>query len=408
MNIIRRLLDAGIAQRNHPVDNKHIRFTNAVALFVCLFILQNAAFAIYYHQPHLILVYVLHFFCIALVLLFNYKGKRVLASAWFSGAAIIFVTFYAICFTLESFNFVFLSMIIFLQFFLFSAAEKKMIITFAIISTVSFATAILWPEIYTQPLLSLPKGLLTAQRWNSIIGIPLLSIVFGVYAFSTIHKAEQEVEREKEKSDLLLLNILPATIAERFKNDQSFMAESYSSVSVLFADIVGFTGFSEKIPPGTLVMFLNKVFSKFDELTETLGLEKIKTIGDAYMVAGGVPVPADDHVSRVCLMALQIQEWVREMKTPAGEMLKMRVGISVGPITAGVIGVKKFIYDLWGDTVNTASRMESYAEGDTIHITEEVYQLIKDQFICKKRGTIEVKGKGFMTTYFLLGVKKAE
>ena len=280
MNIVKRIIDLGTNRQPNPIFAKHIRFTNSVALFVCLFIIPNSALAFYYYQPLLLLFYILHFIFIALVFLFNYSGKRVFASAWFSSVAILFVTFYAIEFTLDSYNFVFLSMIIFLQFFLFSAAEKKHIAIFTVITIFCFVSAVVWQELHMNPLIPLSKGLLEAQRWNSLIGIPFLSTIFGIYAFSTIHNAEQAVAREKEKTERLLLNILPQSIAERFKNDQSFLAEAYPSVSVLFADIVEFTRFSEKVAPDDLVKFLNEVFSKFDSITEEFGLEKIKTIGD--------------------------------------------------------------------------------------------------------------------------------
>jgi class 3 adenylate cyclase len=375
-----------------------------MSLFVCVFIIQNAFLAFYYDQPLLILVYALHFVLIATVIVFNRRKKRVLASAWFSAVAILFVSFYAIEFTFDSYNFVFLGMIVLLQFFIFSAAEKKYIAIFAGVTIVFFAGAILWNELDMDPLITVPHGLIIAQKWNSLIGFPFLTVIFGIYAFSTINRAEQEVNREKEKIDQLLLNILPQAVAERFKNDQSYLAENYPSVSVLFADIVGFTNFSENTTPDNLVKFLNEVFSKFDTLTEMPGLEKIKTIGDAYMVAGGVPTPSRDHLQRVCHMALKMQEVIRDIKSPDGKPVRVRIGISTGPVTAGVIGAKKFIYDLWGDTVNTASRMESHAENDSIQVTGEVYELIKNQFDCKARGMIEVKGKGTMATYFLTGV----
>jgi class 3 adenylate cyclase len=405
MNVIKRIIDLGTSRQTDPVYNKHIRFTNSVSLIVCLFAIQNLVLAVYYHQTLVALLIALHCVLIALMLVFNRMGKRVLASAWFSGVAILFVTVYSIAYTLESLNFAFLPMIIFLQFFLFSAQEKKYIIFFTTITVLCFAGVLLWPALHLQPFLSVSDGFINAQKLNSYIGLPLLSIAFGIYAFSTIHKAEQEVKREKEKTEHLLLNILPQAVAERFKNDQSFLAEGFPSVSILFADIVGFTGFSEKIAPDELVRFLNEVFSKFDALTEAYGLEKIKTIGDAYMAAGGVPTPSDNHVQRVCQMALKIQEVIQDIKNPGGLPLRMRIGISTGPVTAGVIGVKKFIYDLWGDTVNTASRMESHSESGSIQITGEVYELIKNEFDCKLRGEIQVKGKGGMTTYFLMGEK---
>ena len=405
MNIVKRIIDLGTAGQSDPIYNRHIRFANSVALIVCFFIVQNAILGFYYNEPILILVYIVHFVLIVLIPVFNYRGKRVLASAWFSGVAILFVTFYSIALPLDSYNFVFLPMIIFLQFFLFSASEKKHIIFFTVITTFCFAVAILRNDLDVQPLLSVSKEFLYAQRLNSFVGLPVLSIAFGVYAFSTIHKAEEETAREKEKTEKLLLNILPKAIAERFKNDQSFLAEGYQSVTVLFADIVGFTNLSTTVSPNDLIKFLNDIFSKFDDLTEAHGLEKIKTIGDSYMVAGGVPVASDDHMGKICRLALNMQDAIRDISVPGGEPLNIRVGISTGPVTAGVIGVKKFIYDLWGDTVNTASRMESHSEVGCIQITEEVYELVKNEFTCKARGIIHVKGKGAMTTYFLMGVK---
>ena len=405
MNIIKRITDPGTVGQTNPAYSKQIRFTNSVALIVCFFIVQNAVLSIYYHQQLVFGIQLMHFVMIALIPLFNSRGKRVFASAWFSSVAIFFVTIYAIIFTLQSYNFVFLSMIIFLQFFLFSPSEKNCIIIFTTITLLCFAGAVLYQQLHVPPLLSIPEGLLNAQRLNSLVGIPFLSILFGLYAFSTIHKAEREAAGEKEKTEQLLLNILPQAVANRFKNDRSFLAEGYKSVSVLFADIVGFTSLSEKITPDELVKFLNDVFSKFDEYTEEYGLEKIKTIGDAYMVAGGVPIRSPDHTLKICRMALKMQGAIQDITDPSGKQVRMRIGISTGPVTAGVIGVKKFIYDLWGDTVNTASRMESHAEEGSIQITGEVYELVKNDFDCKARGTIQVKGKGAMLTYFLMGIK---
>jgi adenylate cyclase len=370
------------------------------------FIIENVAISIYFHQPLVTLVFLMHFILISLTLLFNHMGKRVLASAWFSGVAILFVSIYSIIFTERGYNFVFLPMIIFLQFFLFSAAEKKYIFIFTAITVFCLAGVLFWPAFHLQTLIPVSKEIIQAQRLNSLVGLPCLSIAFGLYAFITISRADREVAKEKDKTDQLLLNILPQSIAQRFKNDQSYLAEEYKSVTVLFADIVSFTSLSEKLKPDVLVGFLNKIFSEFDYLAELYGLEKIKTIGDAYMVAGGVPIPCDDHTRKICRMAIKMQEVAKDILTPFEEQVSIRIGINTGPAIAGVIGVKKFIYDLWGDTVNTASRMESYAEAGKIQITTEVYELIKNEFECQSRGLINVKGKGSMTTYFLMGAKE--
>lgn len=220
----------------------------------------------------------------------------------------------------------------------------------------------------------------------------------------TRRKVAQEALRyQQEQSELLLLNILPEPIAHRLKMQESIIADSFSDVTVLFADIVGFTQLSASIPPTELVKLLNKIFSAFDQLAERHGLEKIKTIGDAYMVVGGLPMPRSDHAEAIAQMALDMLKEICRFETGNGTPFNIRIGISTGPVVAGVIGIKKFIYDLWGDTVNTASRMESQGIPGTIQVTEATYELLRDKFILHKRGIIPVKGKGDMTTYLLLG-----
>lgn len=210
-----------------------------------------------------------------------------------------------------------------------------------------------------------------------------------------------EIEAEREKSELLLLNILPKPIAERLKQNHQTIADSFTEATVLFADIVGFTHLSQRISATELVKLLNEIFSAFDQLTETYGLEKIKTIGDAYMVVGGLPTPCDNHAEAIADMALEMQQQVTQFSANYGEPLKIRIGINTGPVVAGVIGRKKFIYDLWGDAVNTASRMESHGVPGGIQVSASTYQHLQDKFHFEARGTIPVKGKGEMMTYLL-------
>ncbi|MCP2728745.1 adenylate/guanylate cyclase domain-containing protein [Limnofasciculus baicalensis] len=220
----------------------------------------------------------------------------------------------------------------------------------------------------------------------------------------TVRKAWQEALRnEQEQSDRLLLNILPQLIAERLKQKQSTIADSFDEVTVLFADLVGFTELASRLSPTQLVELLNQIFSAFDELSQGYGLEKIKTIGDAYMVVGGLPKPRRDHAEAIAQMALDMQKIISHFNTQNNQALSIRIGINTGPVVAGVIGIKKFSYDLWGDTVNTASRMESQGKANRIQVTEETYQRLKDKFVLEDRGEIPVKGKGKMQTYFLIG-----
>ena len=212
----------------------------------------------------------------------------------------------------------------------------------------------------------------------------------------------QELRAEQERSECLLLNMLPEKIAKKLKHSRASMADGFEEVSVLFADIVGFTELSTNMSPVQLVGLLNRIFSMFDDLCDRYKLEKIKTIGDAYMVVSGLPEPRADHAAAIASMALDMQKSISQLKSREGVQISIRIGINSGPVIAGVIGTKKFIYDLWGDTVNVASRMESLGSPKAIQVTEETYSRLRDQFNFEKRGLIPVKGKGEMMTYWLV------
>ncbi|HEY0097941.1 MAG TPA: adenylate/guanylate cyclase domain-containing protein [Pyrinomonadaceae bacterium] len=208
---------------------------------------------------------------------------------------------------------------------------------------------------------------------------------------------------EREKSERLLLNILPSAIAERLKEAQGVIAESFTEATILFSDVVGFTQMSARITPVELVYLLNEIFSSFDELATRHGLEKIKTIGDAYMVAAGLPERRADHAEAMAEMALDMQAALAAFNRARGTTLNIRTGINTGPVVAGIIGTSKFIYDLWGDAVNTASRMESHSTPGRIQVTASTFERLRHAYLFEPRGTINVKGKGDMSTYFLLG-----
>jgi class 3 adenylate cyclase len=211
-----------------------------------------------------------------------------------------------------------------------------------------------------------------------------------------------EVARQKARAEHLLLNILPGTIAEQLKNENRPIADGFSEVTVLFADLVGFTPLAARMPPVDLVRMLDGLFSSFDEMTVRHGIEKIKTIGDAYMVAGGLPEFRSDHAEAVARMALEMRDVVAAFRTPSGDRLGIRIGINSGPVVAGVIGTRKFIYDLWGDAVNVASRMESHAQPGMIQVTESAYARLKDGFEFVPLGSVAIKGRGEMQTWSLI------
>jgi guanylate cyclase len=204
-----------------------------------------------------------------------------------------------------------------------------------------------------------------------------------------------------DQSERLLRNILPAEIADRLKEQDGVIADHYDSASILFADVVGFTPMSADLAPADLVGFLDEVFSEIDCLVGERGLEKIKTVGDEYMVAAGVPEPRQDHAVILCDLALALRDMTRA-RTFAGHRIRLRMGINSGPVVAGIIGTRTFSYDLWGDAVNIASRMESSGEPDVIQVTSETQRLVADEFVCERRGVVEVKGRGPMEVWRLV------
>lgn len=225
------------------------------------------------------------------------------------------------------------------------------------------------------------------------------------YALREAARAEAAAEREYERSERLLTNILPSSIAARLKGGSAVIADRYDAASILFADIAGFTASVSDIAPDELLKFLNRVFSDFDQLVERHGLEKIKTTGDAYMVVSGVPAARSDHAQALAQLALDMRAVASGWRDPQGRDVPIRIGIGSGPVVAGVVGTRKFFYDVWGDAVNVASRMETTGSTGRIQVSQDVYECLKDGFLFESRGEVEVKGKGRMRTWFLLDRK---
>jgi class 3 adenylate cyclase len=233
--------------------------------------------------------------------------------------------------------------------------------------------------------------------------VPDVVLFAAVLLLGEAVRTRRALDLEREKSERLLLNVLPAPIAARLKQTDGVIADAFGEVTVLFADLVDFTRRSERIAPEQVVQALNDLFSVFDQLAQQRGLEKIKTVGDAYMVAGGLPDPRPDHAEAVVEMALAMRDEVARRTDPGGQPLAVRIGIDTGPVVAGVIGTSKFSYDLWGDTVNTASRMESQGVAGCIQVTARTYERLRDGYRFERRGPVQIKGKGAMVTYFLVG-----
>ena len=231
------------------------------------------------------------------------------------------------------------------------------------------------------------------------------AVVFGLLA-QFVHQREvalAELRHEQDRAESLLLNILPRSIADRLKADESTIADQFAAASILFADVVDFTPFAERLRPAEVVEILDDLFTHFDLLADRYGVEKIKTIGDSYMAAAGVPTPDPSHARVMALMALDMREAMRTQDAMGHLGLELRIGINSGPVVAGVIGRKRFLYDLWGDAVNMASRMESHGTPGQIQVTRATYELLKDEFELAPRGPVAIKGKGEVETWYLIG-----
>lgn len=281
---------------------------------------------------------------------------------------------------------------------------RQAIIWFVAYLILIVSSSILQPFIVPSSLL--PDWLILAFFVMNISAISAVAFLLLYFFIRERNAALVQVRVERDKSETLLLNILPKEIAPRLKDNHATIADSYDCASILFADIVNFTPWSAELPPAEMVEMLNEIFSYFDSLLDKYGVEKIRTIGDNYMCAAGVPTPRADHAQTLARMSLEMRAYIRNRPPRNGKRLNFRIGINSGPLVAGVIGTKKFVYDLWGDPVNVAARMEAHSVPGKIQIGFNTFQLIHKEFICEPRGILEVKGKGKMATWFLVGEKR--
>lgn len=254
------------------------------------------------------------------------------------------------------------------------------------------------------PAWSVPVGFVT-----SVVTACLIAVTTVWYALREIARAEEAMEEEYDRSESLLANILPSSIATRLKNPATtIIADRYDDASVLFADIAGYTERASQTTPADLVEFLNLLYTEFDRLVERHGLEKVKTSGDCYIVVSGVPEPRNDHLEALACLALSMSDAIAGLKDQVGQAVPVRIGMGVGPVVAGVVGTRRFFYDVWGDAVNVASRMESTSAQGRIQVPQEIYERLKDNFVFEPRGEVEIKGKGTMKTWFLVAQRDVE
>jgi adenylate cyclase len=396
----------GIQHVDHQEEQKHVILINSISIFLIFFmIISLLVFNLLLHLPEAIYLTLIYLFLMPLTLYFNQKGKINFARYYLLILSLFFIIFLTIIFGSNSNGHFFLLTIILINFFAFPSKKSKDIFIFnSIILFVFFNFEFLPYFSHSLIHIEYPRILKNAN-------VSLFSILFTAfcyYIYSTFRKSENSLKLEHNKSQNLLLNIFPASVIHKLKENPETIADSHAECTVLFSDIVGFTELSRKLTATELVNLLNNIFSIFDDLIEKYGLEKIKTIGDAYMVAGGLPEPDPDHAKKIAYFALEMIELLKIQSEKIGIILELRIGIHSGNAVAGVIGKKKFIYDLWGESVNTASRMESSGIPGAIQVSESTYFLLKDEFYFSERKNVHLKGIGVVNSYILIGKKSSK
>jgi adenylate cyclase len=395
----RRFTNIGIDANVPAADVKHIRLCNIGNGFIMLFFFGGTLLAAKYGAANLAVPYGVLVLLYGVTLLLNHLRRYLAARIYYAvlGSSVIASAAYTQPSMHMEFTF---ATAILAHFFIYPPRQRKlMYVHAAVLASLSVFFSLF--NAGRRDLDPLSPEAAAAFAFYNAVSFAMNVAVPCFFIYVTFWRAEEELAQARAKSEALLLNVLPESIALRLKDKPESLADQFDEATVLFADIVNFTKMSLRVSPVRLVALLDQIFAEFDRITERLGLEKIKTIGDAYMVAGGIPEPRVDHAEAIARMAL---EMLHVVQTDARfRDLNLRVGIHTGPIVAGVIGRKKFIYDLWGDSVNTASRMESHGVEGRIQVTEETYERLRHAFTFEERGIVEVKGKGPLKTYFLTG-----
>lgn len=397
-------VDAGLSRR----DAKHVALTNQTAFAMALLAAAGLANPAYRLIPAVAACAAVQAVCHPVVLWLNHRRRPLAARLYFAAFSLASLSFMTLQLGDRSETAYFLPVVGFSAWLFYRRDEWIWPVVVSVVSlSTFFALSFAADPLGVAPLSAerLPPEMLRQVILSNRVLLVLVLMIFAVVAFRQTNEAEEWLELERGKSESLLRNILPERIAERLKEGEASIAERFDDATVLFADIVNFTTLAERVPPGELVRLLDSVFTAFDALADAHGLEKIKTIGDAYMVAGGIPQARADHARAVALMALQMPGALAAI--PGADGLQVRIGVHCGPVVAGVIGRRKFAYDLWGDTVNTASRMESHGVPGRVHVSAALRDALQAEFAFEPRGPVALKGKGEQDTYFLLGPRRA-
>ncbi|MEX0608815.1 MAG: adenylate/guanylate cyclase domain-containing protein [Balneolaceae bacterium] len=337
--------------------------------------------------------------------LLNHRGKYTAARLFFSFSTLILIALNAVQLGPTTENHLFM-ISVFLGGFIIYPPKDFRLLTLVVVLSASALVGLEWFYSRYAGLIAFPAEFVQITRWSSMSALFLIVLAITIYHYRVVTEAERKLELEHQRSEGLLLNILPASIAEQLKRRETPIADRIEDASVLFADIIGFTELAGRIPHERVVEILNTLFSEFDRISARHGLEKIKMIGDSYMVAGGVPIPIPGHHIEIAACAIEMLEYVRSGPVPEAPELGVRIGIHCGPVVAGVICDMKFAYDIWGDTVNIASRMESHGMPNRIQVSSDFHARTCSNFQYHERAAMQVKGKGVLKTYLIEGEMK--
>jgi adenylate cyclase len=382
-------------------EHKHIVLVNTLSMFIPAFLTVNTLMIFSLGATPIFLEgSMLYIVMVPFTILLNSNGKILSARLYLLLISIIFIiTNCLVQGNQTNGHFFFLAEAL-VVYFTFPTYQKKIMYSIVFILLTLFIGFAFFHDNLI-PIRVINPNQVKSSSFITDVSFAMMFLGFAFYIHNTFQKTEISFQLEFDKSENLLKNILPLSIIQKLRENPDTIAERFDDCTILFSDIVGFTQMSKNMSAADVVFLLNEVFSRFDDLAEKYNLEKIKTIGDAYMIVGGLPVPDDKHAERVATFALEMLEVIREYREKNNIELELRIGINSGSAVAGVIGKKKFIYDLWGDSVNTASRMESHGLPGQIQVSESTYSQIKDLFQFEDRGKMELKGLGMVQSYLL-------
>ncbi len=402
IDLVMRVVNLGVTGGRSPAEVRRTQTINLILLFGIFYLVLYTTFHALLDFSGLLPVIIVNtvaFLLYGTALAVNARAKTEAAMWLLFGTALFNVTLASLLLGSGTGIFLFMAVLPVAGVLISAPNDQTTPLLIIVAAMIAFVVVVLVDPSTPDPIAG--TGIETVLLVTSVILTVLMLGVVGLYFKRVADTAETDLLMANELSERLLLNVLPEEIADRLKAGEVVIADRAEGVTILFGDLVGSTPLSERLTPNQMVEVLNEIFTPFDDLADDLGLEKIKTIGDAYMVVGGLPTPRPDHVEAIADMALAMQAELSRHSVDGFGPLQMRYGIHTGSVVAGVIGKRKFSYDLWGDTVNTAARMESHGVPGEIQVTEAVYRRLKDRYQFAFRGPVEIKGKGVMETYFL-------